>query len=78
MGAFILFTPLRAPPTSPQDEEATVGSWLPEKTEAEKEAFITHMRKAELKWAKRCLIAFLIFAVVVGIVAGLAVWATSK
>ncbi|KAF9445990.1 hypothetical protein P691DRAFT_777171 [Macrolepiota fuliginosa MF-IS2] len=77
MGALILFTPLRAPTSTIQDEETGMG-WLPEKTEAEKQAFISHIRKAELKWAKRCLVALVIFAVVVGIVAGAAVWATAK
>ncbi|KAG2002454.1 hypothetical protein CC2G_004647 [Coprinopsis cinerea AmutBmut pab1-1] len=67
-GAFILVSPLREPPSN----EASP-SWMPEKTEAERQAFIAHMRKAELKWARRCLWAILILATL-ATVAGLAVW----
>ncbi|KAF5346753.1 hypothetical protein D9756_010379 [Leucocoprinus leucothites] len=73
IGACILLSPLRVP-SSAADQESGVGVWLPEKTEAEKQAFIAHLRKAELKWAKRCLVALAILACVAGITAGLAVW----
>lgn len=80
MGAFILLTPLRVLPSTPSpsfDEESTLSTWLPEKTEPEKEAFISHMRKAELKYAKRCLVAFVVSAIIAGIAAGLVVRITS-
>ncbi|KAL0060500.1 hypothetical protein AAF712_012733 [Marasmius tenuissimus] len=76
MGAFILITPLRAPdedvtdPTSPH-------AWLPEKTEAEKAAVISHLRKAEVKWAWRCLFALLIVTFF-GVTAGVTIWAVLR
>ena len=76
MGALILITPLRAPdedindPTSPH-------AWLPEKTEAEKAAIISHLRKAELQWAWRCLFALLIVTFF-GIAAGITIWAVLR
>lgn len=75
MGTFILFSPLRAPPSTPSstssDEESTVDSdsWFHEKAEVEKEIFLSHMRKAELEWAKRCVLAFAVFTVITVIVA---------
>ncbi|KAJ3502733.1 hypothetical protein NLJ89_g8751 [Agrocybe chaxingu] len=60
-GAFILMSPLRAPPSTSDDTPA----WMPEKTEAERQQIIATIRKVELKWAKRCLYAFLILAVLV-------------
>ncbi|KAL0576497.1 hypothetical protein V5O48_005472 [Marasmius crinis-equi] len=76
MGALILLTPLRAPdedindPTSPH-------AWLPEKTEAEKAAIISHLRKAELSWAWRCLFALLIVTFL-GVAAGITIWAVLR
>ncbi|PPQ64970.1 hypothetical protein CVT24_008158 [Panaeolus cyanescens] len=56
-GAFILLSPLREPPATTDDTPA----WMPEKTEAEKQAIIEKIRNVELKWAKRCLAALVIF-----------------
>jgi hypothetical protein len=67
-GAFILISPLREPPSNEVSP-----TWMPEKTEAERQAFIDHMRKAELKWAKRCLWALLTLATL-ALIAGLAAW----
>ncbi|THU81829.1 hypothetical protein K435DRAFT_767076 [Dendrothele bispora CBS 962.96] len=61
LGAFILLSPLRAPEV-PSSDDSLPAAWLPEKTEAERQAIIEHMRKAELKWAWRCLWALLIVA----------------
>ncbi|KAJ8095698.1 hypothetical protein PM082_022956 [Marasmius tenuissimus] len=76
LGALILISPLRAPdedindPTSPH-------AWLPEKTEAEKAAVISHLRKAELKWAWRCLFALLVVTLF-GVAAGVTIWAVLR
>ncbi|KIY49216.1 hypothetical protein FISHEDRAFT_41162 [Fistulina hepatica ATCC 64428] len=59
MGAFILTTPLAMPPPL---EDGTP-SWLPEKTEAEREELLASMRRIEVKWAKRCLLALVGFVV---------------
>ncbi|CCM04010.1 uncharacterized protein FIBRA_06167 [Fibroporia radiculosa] len=50
-GAFILLSPLLAPE-----------DWETNKTEAERQALIQSLRRAEVRWAKRCLIAFSIFS----------------
>ncbi|KAG7094160.1 hypothetical protein E1B28_007771 [Marasmius oreades] len=76
MGALIILTPLRAPdsdindPTSPH-------AWLPEKTEAERAAVLSHLRQAELKWAWRCLFALLIVTLF-AVVAGATIWAVLR
>ncbi|KAF9049497.1 hypothetical protein BDZ89DRAFT_1057382 [Hymenopellis radicata] len=72
MGVFILFSPLRAPPVS-----AAAGEWLPEKTDAEKQMVIDGMRRAETKWARRCLVALLAL-VLASLVVGLATWAVLR
>ncbi|KAJ7056681.1 hypothetical protein C8F01DRAFT_992878 [Mycena amicta] len=72
LGVVILLSPLRAPPAGPPS-----ASWLPEKTDAERQMIIERMRTAELKWAKRCLYA-LITLILVGVVVGLAIWATLR
>ncbi len=69
MGVFILFSTLRAPPVS-----EAAGEWLPEKTDAEKQMVIDRIRRVELKWARRCLVA-LIALVLASLVVGLASWA---
>ncbi|KAF9039096.1 hypothetical protein BJ165DRAFT_1416502 [Panaeolus papilionaceus] len=56
-GAFILLSPLREPAGSTDDTPA----WMPEKTEAERQAIIEKLRNVELKWAKRCLGALITF-----------------
>ncbi|KAF9044146.1 hypothetical protein BJ165DRAFT_1390004 [Panaeolus papilionaceus] len=56
-GAFILLSPLREPAATTDDTPA----WMPEKTEAERQAIIEKLRIVELKWAKRCLVALCIF-----------------
>ncbi|KAJ7574641.1 hypothetical protein C8J56DRAFT_802681 [Mycena floridula] len=68
LGAIILLSPLRAPSPSSDLE------WLPEKTEAERQAVISRLRKTEKKWAWRCLLALstlLAFA----LAAGFTIWA---
>ncbi|KAI0371223.1 hypothetical protein BV20DRAFT_1120645 [Pilatotrama ljubarskyi] len=56
-GAFILLSPLQAP----ADWEAT-------KPEYERQELIESMRRTEVKWAKRCLVALLVTIVVVAAV----------
>ena len=70
-GAFILLSPLREPPTSTSD---SVPTWMPEKTESERQQIIAEMRKVELKWARRSLIALLI-TIFLAIAAGVTAWA---
>ncbi|KAI0073657.1 hypothetical protein K474DRAFT_1603012 [Panus rudis PR-1116 ss-1] len=53
-GVIILLSPLSAPE-----------NWEPTKTEAERQELIALLRKTERKWAKRCLVAFLVFALIV-------------
>ncbi|TFK22835.1 hypothetical protein FA15DRAFT_595356 [Coprinopsis marcescibilis] len=72
LGALILVSPLREPPAG---EASPV--WMPEKTEAERQAFIAHMREAEVRWAKRCLWALVILTVL-ALVGGLAVWTLTR
>ncbi|TFK75117.1 hypothetical protein BDN72DRAFT_811302 [Pluteus cervinus] len=67
LGALILASPLREPaPTAS-------GSWLPEKTEEERQQIILQMREVEVKWALRCLFALFIL-IAVGVAFGLAAW----
>ena len=61
-GIVVLISPLSAPE-----------GWEPTKTEAERQELIELLKKTERKWAKRCLWAFLILAVVAAIIAGVAV-----
>jgi len=72
-GAFILFSPLREPPTTSD----SVLAWMPEKTEAERQQIIAEMRKVELKWARRSLFALLV-TMVLAIAAGVAAWALMR
>ncbi|KAI0336786.1 hypothetical protein GY45DRAFT_1315431 [Cubamyces sp. BRFM 1775] len=53
-GAFILLSPLQAP----EDWEAA-------KPEYERQEMIESMRRTEIKWAKRCLVAVLVLAIAV-------------
>ena len=53
-GALILLSPLRAP------EE-----WALSKTEAERAELIASMRRTEVRWARRCLVALAVLVVVV-------------
>ncbi|KAJ4478562.1 hypothetical protein C8R41DRAFT_799429 [Lentinula lateritia] len=71
IGAFILLSPLRQPESTPSSV------WLPEKTESEREEIIQKMRQAEVRWAKRCLVALCILLVLV-IVGALAIWAVLR
>jgi hypothetical protein len=75
LGAFILLSPLRAPEAA--DSADAPSGWLPEKTDAERQAIIDHMRKAELKWAWRCLWALLVITVL-GVAAGATIYAILK
>ncbi|KAK0498900.1 hypothetical protein EDD18DRAFT_54750 [Armillaria luteobubalina] len=71
MGAFILLSPLHEPEPEPSD------AWLPDKTDAEKQLIISRLRKAELKWARRSLFAFVLL-VIVAVAGGLAAWAITR
>jgi len=72
VGSSALLYPLFC--TSTSDDN----SWVHVKTRAEKQAFSARTRKVELKYAKWCLLAFIVFACVVGIVTGLALWAVRR
>ncbi|KAF7312059.1 hypothetical protein MIND_00218000 [Mycena indigotica] len=72
LGVIILMSPLRAPPAGPPS-----ASWLPEKTDAERQMIIERMRTTELKWARRCLYALVAY-IIIGVVAGVAIWATLR
>ncbi|KZT70457.1 hypothetical protein DAEQUDRAFT_756345 [Daedalea quercina L-15889] len=61
-GALILISPLRAP------EE-----WEITKTEAEREELMQAMRHTEMKWAKRCLIALSVLALLIAAIVVIAV-----
>ena len=52
-GALILLSPLRAPE-----------DWESAKPEYERQEIIESMRRTELKWARRCLAACVLFALV--------------
>lgn len=73
MGAWILWSPLRAPSNESDAELA----WMPEKTEAERQKIIENMRAAEVKWAYRCLWALLIL-ILLGTIGGIAAWAINR
>ncbi|KAL7284079.1 hypothetical protein ACG7TL_001357 [Trametes sanguinea] len=61
-GAFILFSPLQAP-----------ADWETSKPEYERQEIIESMRRTEVKWAKRCLVALLITILLVAAIATTAV-----
>ncbi|KAF8999224.1 hypothetical protein BDZ89DRAFT_1082823 [Hymenopellis radicata] len=69
LGMFILSSPLRAPPAT----DAAGEEWLPDKTDAEKQIVLDRIRRAELKWGRRCLVAFVAFTLI--LVAGFSTWA---
>jgi hypothetical protein len=46
LGVIILFSPLKA-----------TDDWETEKTEEERTMLLERMREAEVKWARRCLVA---------------------
>ena len=71
MGAIILLSPLRAPEPSPSS------SWLPDKSESERQEIIVEMRRVEVKWAWRCLWTLGVF-ICIGVVIGITVWMVSK
>ncbi|KAJ3995849.1 hypothetical protein F5050DRAFT_1572731 [Lentinula boryana] len=71
IGALILLSPLRQPESTPSSV------WLPEKTDSEREEIIQKMRQAEVRWAKRCLVALCILVAFV-IVGALAAWAVLR
>jgi hypothetical protein len=56
LGACILCSPLHTPST-----DSGPAAWLPDKTDAEREAIVSRLRALELKWAKRCLYACFTF-----------------
>lgn len=53
-GSLILLSPLRAPE-----------DWESSKPEVERQEIIESMRRTELKWARRCLVALSLFTLVV-------------
>ncbi|KAI9065628.1 hypothetical protein FKP32DRAFT_1567575 [Trametes sanguinea] len=61
-GAIILLSPLQAP-----------ADWESSKPEYERQEMIESMRRTEVKWAKRCLIALLITVLLVAAIATTAV-----
>ncbi|THH16023.1 hypothetical protein EUX98_g9369 [Antrodiella citrinella] len=61
-GIIVLLSPLSAPE-----------NWEPTKTEAERQELVELLRRTEQKWAKRCLWASIILAVVVAVITGIAV-----
>ncbi|RDB16345.1 hypothetical protein Hypma_003052 [Hypsizygus marmoreus] len=73
LGAIILLSPLREPEPSSATSE-----WMPEKTEGERQMLIAEMRKVEVKWAKRCLLALSVFACIAVVVGVLIWWALRK
>ena len=62
LGVIILISPLSAP-----------ADFHANKPESERQELITIMRKAELKWARRCLFALAILLVTIGVIVGIAV-----
>ena len=66
IGSTILCIPLRAP-----------AEWEPTKSREERAELIAHMRQTEIKWAKRCLIAF-VFLIVTILVIALAIWSATR
>ncbi|RDB26245.1 hypothetical protein Hypma_006426 [Hypsizygus marmoreus] len=73
MGAWILWSPLRAPNDS---SDAELG-WMPEKTPAERNKIIEEMRAVEVKWALRCLYALLML-VLLAALGGIAAWTLTR
>ena len=65
-GIIILISPLSPPE-----------GWEPLKTDEERQELIELLRRAEMKWAKRCLYAFIAFIFVVSSFATIAIF-TSK
>ncbi|KAG5652180.1 hypothetical protein H0H81_005979 [Sphagnurus paluster] len=72
MGAWILWSPLRAP-----SDETDPEAWMPEKTEAERKHILEGMRRVEVRWALRCLWAIVILSLV-AIGAGVGAWAIMR
>ncbi|KAG6914988.1 hypothetical protein DXG01_014022 [Tephrocybe rancida] len=70
MGAWILWSPLRAP----NSDSDTEGGWMADKSELERKRVIAEMRKTEVRWALRCLWALLILSLL-GAIGVIAVWA---
>ena len=67
LGVIILISPLSAP-----------ADFHANKPESERQELITIMRKAELKWARRCLFALAILLVTIGVIVGIAVGVMSS
>ncbi|KAH9943519.1 hypothetical protein B0H21DRAFT_695578 [Amylocystis lapponica] len=66
-GSLILVSSLRAP-----------AEWEIEKTEAEREQLIADMRRMEVKWAKRCLLALSVLLLAIAVVVVSVVFATRQ
>ncbi|KAJ8487754.1 hypothetical protein ONZ45_g14222 [Pleurotus djamor] len=73
LGALILVSDLSTPTNDDEDNL----SWLPDKTEAEREAIMQKMRSTELKWARRCLCALFVLCSLL-LAGGLAIWMVLK
>lgn len=73
LGACVLMSELQTP-EAPSFDEPEHLAWLPDKTQAERDAIVQEMRRVELKWARRCLAASVIFCALL-LVGGLLIWA---
>ncbi|KAL0957050.1 hypothetical protein HGRIS_003150 [Hohenbuehelia grisea] len=76
IGALILTSKLQAP-AEPSPESDAELAWLPDKTTAERDAIVQHIRRVEVKWAKRSLIAILVLCILVAMITPLAILASS-
>ncbi len=64
-------------PEAPSFDEPEHLAWLPDKTQAERDAIVQEMRRVELKWARRCLAASIIICTLL-LVGGLLIWAVLR
>ncbi|KAF4567190.1 hypothetical protein EYR40_006183 [Pleurotus pulmonarius] len=76
LGACILMSELQTP-EAPSFDEPEHLAWLPDKTQAERDAIVQEMRRVELKWARRCLAASIIICTLL-LVGGLLIWAVLR
>ncbi|KAL9708612.1 hypothetical protein Ac2012v2_008159 [Leucoagaricus gongylophorus] len=71
VGSLILLYPLHNPFCTGTPDS---GSWI----HAKKQPLPVHTRKVELKYAKWCFLALVVFVCIVGIVIGLALWSIRR
>ncbi|KAG6896656.1 hypothetical protein C0992_006855 [Termitomyces sp. T32_za158] len=69
-GAWFLWLPLRAP----NRHSGVEIPWMADKTELELQCIIGEMRRAEVRWALRCIWA-LVILILLGMSSGIATWA---